>query len=767
MLRPERMSLVSVTGAKSVMDDAIRRVHELRLLHVTDYEGEWEGFAPGDPMAGADDASQKLVTVRSLQSILDVEGDEANSRRIITDEALDEELEEVRREVNALDDRRDELRDDLRGVEDRIDALEPYARLGIDLDLLYGYDSLAVSVGEGDPDRIRGALDDAGVGPYELFTGENDDVVAVFAHTDEETLANVLVETEFTAYERPDAEGSPEEYLRELEAERSEIRSQLDDVDRQLEELRLDVGGFLLAAEETLAITVQRQEAPLSFATTENAFVAEGWIPTERFVDLAEGLHDAVGDHVEVDELERAQYDGEGRIVDREEVGDRGTPGTPDPAATDGGRARADGGRATATPAGTGERLADGGDDIAAERGVHGTTESEPPVIQQNPGPVRPFESLVQVINRPKYSEIDPTVIVFLTFPLFFGLMIGDLGYGILYTAIGYWLATSFDSDIVRSLGGVAIFAGAFTMLFGVLYGEIFGLHVLGDIVWNGHPPIHKGLQPGFADYAFFWLVVSILFGIAHLAIGWIFDFYENLDHGLEHAVLHSGSWLIMLFGLWAWIFSKALEGTSPGFMVGEDSVFNGHPFDFGFTGLPALDLFTLPIGDGLAISAWLLIFLVGLVLLVVGEPIEGVEFLNVLVNALSYTRLAAVLLAKAGMAYVVNLLVFGAYQHDGETHFIFTEGETVAHVVEEYGQEALVFPGLVNGEGALALVVGALAGVVILVVGHALVLVLGITSAGLQAIRLEYVEFFGKFFEGGGEAYDPLGHERQYTTED
>jgi V/A-type H+-transporting ATPase subunit I len=53
------------------------------------------------------------------------------------------------------------------------------------------------------------------------------------------------------------------------------------------------------------------------------------------------------------------------------------------------------------------------------------------------------------------------------------------------------------------------------------------------------------------------------------------------------------------------------------------------------------------------------------------------------------------------------------------------------------------------------------------LLVGHALVLVLGITSAGLQAVRLEYVEFFGKFFEGGGEEYSPFGYERRYTTED
>jgi V/A-type H+-transporting ATPase subunit I len=127
--------------------------------------------------------------------------------------------------------------------------------------------------------------------------------------------------------------------------------------------------------------------------------------------------------------------------------------------------------------------------------------------------------------------------------------------------------------------------------------------------------------------------------------------------------------------------------------------------------------------------------------------------------HVISYTRIAAVLLAKAGMALAVNLLVFGATLTDGEFHFIFfMDGEPEAANV--------VFSGLVNGEGAAALIGGVIAGVLVLVLGHLLVLVLGITSAGLQAVRLEYVEFFGKFYEGGGTAYTPFGHDREYTSD-
>jgi V/A-type H+-transporting ATPase subunit I len=62
---------------------------------------------------------------------------------------------------------------------------------------------------------------------------------------------------------------------------------------------------------------------------------------------------------------------------------------------------------------------------------------------------------------------------------------------------------------------------------------------------------------------------------------------------------------------------------------------------------------------------------------------------------------------------------------------------------------------------------IGYAAGAVILVIGHAAVLTLGITSAGLQAVRLEYVEFFTKFYDGGGRSYNPFGYIRQYTTTD
>jgi V/A-type H+-transporting ATPase subunit I len=719
MLRPEQMSKISVTGSKQVMDDVIETVHDLRLLHVTDYDDSWDGFRPGNPIEGAEEASDKLVTVRAIESILDVDDDDAGPTRIVTDEAIEEELAEIREQVNELDDRRNDIRNELREVEDQLGAVEPFVDLGIDLDLLRGYETLQVAVGTGNRDAVETALvnsDD--VRAFEIYEGDR--TLGLFvrpvADADESALNDALVGADFQSFEVPETEGSPEEYIRELEHRKQQLRSKLDTVEDELEDLKLDAAGFLLAAEEKLTIDVQKTEAPLSFATTENAFVAEGWIPTERYNEVATTLKEAVGDRIEIEELERAQYTSSGGHHHEEVAADGGV-------ATDGGNVT--------------------------------MKDDQPPVVQDNPGLVKPFELLVQAVNRPKYSEFDPTVFLFLTFPAFFGFMIGDLGYGLIYTAIGYVMYAKFgDNPAFKSMGGVTIFAGAFTALFGVLYGEIFGLHVLGEVLWGGHPPIEKGLSPAGIDWARGWLVVSVLVGIFHLNVGWVLDFVENLDlHDTKHALYESGSWLLMLNGLWVWIFSDVVSGTAPAFLYTTFTAEGVIPI--GFAGFPAVVGWA---GFG--------IFAIGLVLLAIGEPIEAVEFLNVLVNVLSYTRIAAVLLAKAGMAFTVNLLFFGVYVtghgQDAEWHFGLGHMPHVGDMYHGHEVTEIMFGGLVHGDAATLLI-----GLVVLVLGHALVLALGVTSAGLQAIRLEYVEFFGKFFEGGGRPYEPFGYERNYTTED
>ncbi|PSQ59518.1 MAG: V-type ATP synthase subunit I [Halobacteriales archaeon SW_9_67_25] len=746
MLRPERMSRVSVTGSKPVMDDVIEVAHDLGLLHVTEYDGTWEGFEPGDPIEGADEASGKLVTVRALKSTLGVTGEDVSpTNRVITEEALGEELEAVRADVNELDDRHDELRDELRDVEERIDLMEPFVALGIDLDLLSGYDSLSVRAGDGDPDSVQRALADSDVDAYETYAA--DDVVAVFAYTDDETLSDILVDATFTAVEIPDGEGDPESYVEELRHRERELGSKLSTVEDEME-----------------------------VATTENAFVAEGWLPTDRYDEFEASITDAVGDHVEIAELERADYDEDGHPVDHEEV-----HGGEDPTADEGGgvgqptaaNGRGEAGADAEADAGGEEARTDGGaaaipEEARADGGMVTMGGDDPPVVQNNPAVGKPFEMLVRVINRPKYTEFDPTFILLLTFPAMFGFMIGDVAYGLLYVLIGWALYTKIDSSGWQALGGLSIWSGAFTMFFGLLYGEFFGLHFITSILWEGvvglhGAPMHKGLQPVDINFARAWLVVSFAFGLLHLTVGYALGFLKELRHGARAALTEKGSWVLLMGGVWLFIFSTAASAKKPAFMfsvfgaegllnprTGEEIAAEAVAYPLGFTGFPEVVGLA---GLGLAV--------LGLVLLLGGEGIIGLlESLNVLVNVLSYARIPAVLLAKAGMAFVVNLLFFGAYTHHGEFHFL--TGDAPGYVISEYGAEALMFPGLIHMG-----IIGILFGVVVFILGHLLVLALGVTSAGLQAVRLEYVEFFGKFYDGGGDAFVPFGHERTYTAEE
>ena len=770
MLRPKRMSKVSVTGSKPVMDDVIEAVHGLNLVHLSEYDGRWDGFDNGTPLEGGDEASENLVTVRALKSILGVTEDDAGPSRIVTDD-LEDQLEEVRREANELDDRREAVRNDLTEIEEQVDGMEPFAKLGIDLDLLWGYDSLSVAVGEGDPEAVEAAL--AGLDcATEVFA--EDDVVAAVAHTDADRLNDTLVEAEFAAVEVPHEEGDPEEYLAELEHRKQKLESKLETVEGELEDLRYDAAGFLLAAEEELAIEARKAEAPLSFATTENAFVAEGWIPTERYDEFEAAVADAVGDHADIEELEVAAYDRHGHAETHEEVRDEGeATGTVEaPAATAGEAAEASDGPdaddeaaepVEATADGGGEVRSDGGEASTASRpsseprsdgGVVTMGEDDPPVIQDNPGITKPFELLTKAVGRPNYSELDPTIVLFLTFPLMFGFMIGDVGYGLIYTGIGYWVYANFESDAFKNFGIVAAAAGAMTTVFGVLYGEIFGLHLVTEYLWVDavglkHAPIEKGLSPATSYWAEAWFVLTALFGLLHLNVAYVFEFVENRSlHGTREAVIESGSWLLAFNGMWLFIFSDFLRDSKPDLLFEVFDSGEGAAFALGFSGFPA-EVGMVGVG----------MLAVGMALLVFGPAYELIELHITLAHTLSYLRIAAVLLAKAGMAFAVNLLFFGAYQEKGEFHFMLSHGPE--YVLEHHEEATIMFPGMIHGG------VGLLAfGVVVLLVGHLVVLLLGITSAGIQSIRLEYFEFFSKFYEGSGRVYSPFGAERSHTED-
>ena len=187
-----------------------------------------------------------------------------------------------------------------------------------------------------------------------------------------------------------------------------------------------------------------------------------------------------------------------------------------------------------------------------------------------------------------------------------------------------------------------------------------------------------------------------------HLGLGLFFGIRNEWGHGVKHVVAKFG-WLVLLLTF----YPAVIALLDPAFLER-------------VTGLGANQAYMIA-GGG---------FLVGAVVLGWAEGIVGVlEIPSMLSNILSYLRLGAVAIAKGAMAVAFNNLTLVSMT--------------------------------LSGTGLALAIVGLVAFVFV----QALLFVLGLLSAGIQAIRLNYVEFFTKFYKGGGEKFTPFGHVRRYSV--
>src|SRR5436309_6438464 len=344
--------------------------------------------------------------------------------------------------------------------------------------------------------------------------------------------------------------------------------------------------------------------------------------------------------------------------------------------------------------------------------------EAEPPVQLRNPKPAKPFEFLIHLYSTPSYRELDPTLFLFIAAPFFFGFMIGDAGYGAIFIAMGLVASYRIKREsiwwrifFVTAIGGVWAFLLGF-FVFGEAFGmpfhpafdhpeelsfESFGIHVPLDAL------IHKGFDIKDMMY------LSLLFAALHLGAGYVFGFVNELGHNKKYALAKLG-WFFCLFGLftlltsilsWSpvahWVWNVPL-GWFPRTLERNLSGFVGQP-------IPLVSL--------------ILIF--GCLLGLHESIIAPIEVASLLANVMSYTRLAGLGIGKAAIAAAFNTIIL----------------------------EGLIRSGQI---GLLIL------GVAFLVLAQLLVFLLGWISAGIQALRLNYVEAFIKFFKGNGTPFRPFG---------
>ncbi|RLJ07250.1 MAG: hypothetical protein DRP13_04130 [Candidatus Aenigmatarchaeota archaeon] len=309
-------------------------------------------------------------------------------------------------------------------------------------------------------------------------------------------------------------------------------------------------------------------------------------------------------------------------------------------------------------------------------KGIYIRTEpdSNGPTKLNNPKPMKPFEFFINLYTLPIPKEIDPTFLLFFTFPLFYGMMLGDIGYGLVIFI--FFTILRFKLNRMKSLINITILSAVFTMVFGFFFGEFFGAEQI--FGYQLHPYLHRLHEMNDL------ILISVIFGIVHITGGFVLGFVNELkQEGIKKAILAKMSWLLIETG--------------------------GILF--------ALDMFKV-MSVNIAISAGL--FFLGVIMLAFGEGFIGiVELPSLLSNILSYARLAAVGLASASLAVLVNGMANGMFQSGG----LF-----------------------------------AIMGVFILIAGHTINIMLGMLDSFLQSLRLHYVEMFTKFYHGNGTLYKPFG---------
>lgn len=135
------------------------------------------------------------------------------------------------------------------------------------------------------------------------------------------------------------------------------------------------------------------------------------------------------------------------------------------------------------------------------------------PVVLENPRLFAPFEALISLLPLPRYGSVDPTPFVAVFFPLLFGVVVGDVGYGSLMGLIAIGLAVFAGQGKPRQLAKILGAVAIYSIAFGVLYGELFG--DLGERLFGMH-----ALWFDRREAVLGFLVLSVSLGFAHLVIG-------------------------------------------------------------------------------------------------------------------------------------------------------------------------------------------------------------------------------------------------------
>lgn len=345
--------------------------------------------------------------------------------------------------------------------------------------------------------------------------------------------------------------------------------------------------------------------------------------------------------------------------------------------------------------------------------------DEEPPVLLKNNSYSRSFEGVVASFGLPHKGEIDPTTIMSFFYFVFFGLMLSDAGYGALIFFGLLFVLKKFPNmeEGLKKALTMFMWCGLSTMIWGLLFGGFFGDIV--DVVAANYFGITA--PDGGQLFPVLWfvplkdpmrmLMYSMLFGVIHLFTGLALKGYTCLkDKRYGDFMWEVVIWFIFLIGLILLLLpSSIFEG-----IAGMDfpDAFSGPGKVLSIVGLVGI----LFMGERKN-KNWLLRILLG------AYDIYGVT--SWLSDVLSYSRLLALGLATGVIASVINQM----------------------------------------GSMVGTSVIGTIVFIIIFIGGQAFSLAINLLGAYVHTNRLQYVEFFGKFYEGGGRPFNPFKITTKYIS--
>lgn len=324
------------------------------------------------------------------------------------------------------------------------------------------------------------------------------------------------------------------------------------------------------------------------------------------------------------------------------------------------------------------------------------------PVKLSNKSFFSPAEFITELYSLPSYSEVDPTSIFTFFYIIFFGIMFGDVGYGVLLIIGSLLAVTKFHMTEggAGKLMKVIFYSGISSVFWGFMFGSIFGdlIPVIGKTFFDKVITI-KPLWLDPAKEPMIFLVFSCACGVVHLFVGMGIKAYEEIKEGkFLDACNDVFAWYLIVLGLVMWLFGGMVA--KPLVVVGKWMAIAG------FAAAMILPVFIAK-GSGKALGIW--------------NIYSGVT--GNLSDILSYSRLLGLGLASTSIAAVFNFLAS------------------------------------MGGKS----VVGVIMFVLIFLVGHALNFGINALGAFVHSCRLQYVEFFGRFYEGGGREFNPFFRNTKY----